>query len=98
HPEVDDSNLAITDDGGATWKPVAVHPQYYFSDVTYIDPNRNEVLAVGSSHLLQLDPGKSKTIASQPINMNAVTTTRPGEAIAVGAKGQVMQWNSRNRD
>src|SRR5262249_31970209 len=52
HPGADGENLAITNDGGATWKPVALHPQYYFSAVTYLDPARNEVLVVGSSRAL----------------------------------------------
>jgi len=92
HPDADGVNLAVTDDGGATWKPVPIHPQYYFSAATYLDPKRDDVLVAGSSHLLQLDLGKMKMIYSQPINMNAVASTQTGEAIAVGAKGEILRW------
>ena len=35
HPKDDGPNLAFTDDGGKTWTLSALHPQAYFSSVTY---------------------------------------------------------------
>jgi len=97
HPDADGENLAVTNDGGATWKPLSVHPQFYFSAVTYIDPNRDEVLAVGSARALRVDFGQQKILSSEPVSMNAVTRTQAGEAIAVGAKGQIVRLISAEK-
>jgi len=35
HPKTDGPNLAFTDDGGKTWTLSQIHPQAYFSAVTY---------------------------------------------------------------
>jgi photosystem II stability/assembly factor-like uncharacterized protein len=97
HPDTDGENLAVTNDGGATWKALTLHPQYYFSAVAYLDPNRDEILAVGSSRALRLDLRRQKISSSDPLSMNAATRTKKGEAIAVGAKGQGVRWISAEK-
>jgi photosystem II stability/assembly factor-like uncharacterized protein len=97
HPDADGENLAITNDGGATWKPLALHPQYYFSGVTYLDPNREEILAVGSSRALRIDLAQKKVLVSDALSMNSATRIHAGEAIAVGPKGQAVRFVSSEK-
>ena len=54
-PRDDGPNLAFTDDGGKTWKLSEIHPQAYFSAVTYDSRVNTEAEAQASSV-----PGKKK--------------------------------------
>jgi photosystem II stability/assembly factor-like uncharacterized protein len=51
HPEQGGNNLAVTDDGGNTWKLATVQPQKYFSAVCYVWSKAGELglVAVGAS-------------------------------------------------
>lgn len=92
HPEQDGINLATTNDGGATWKTVAIHLPFFFSAVTYLTGDGSRVLAVGSSRGVEFDLARQTIITSEQLNLNAVSRTGPGEAIAVGPKGQIIRW------
>lgn len=92
HPEHDGANLATTDDGGANWKAVPIHLPFFFSAVTYLNADGTRVLAVGSSRGVEFDLPRRTIITSEQLSLNAVSRTAPGEAIAVGPKGQIIRW------
>ena len=92
HPEQDGINLATSDDGGATWKPVPIHLPFFFSAVTYLTADGSRVFAVGSSRGVEFDLSKQTIINSEQLSLNAVSHTGPGEAIAVGPKGEIIRW------
>lgn len=93
HPDQDGPNLATSEDGGVTWRAVAIHPQFYFSAVTFLDKAGERVLAVGSSRALEVNLSRGSVVSSQPANLNAVSVAGSGKAIAVGAKGQIAAWS-----
>jgi photosystem II stability/assembly factor-like uncharacterized protein len=84
HPGQDGPNLAFTDDGGRTWKLSKASPQAYFSAVAF-DRNSDRVLAVGTSLTLELKKNRGRKITD--LNLNALSISEAGQAIAVGPKG-----------
>ena len=87
-PERDFPNLAFTDDGGRTWRLAVVSPHRYFSAVAY---RGQQVLVVGTAHAGCLSDPTSKSW--QKIwnhNLNAVSVSPDGSAIAVGPKGAIV--------
>jgi photosystem II stability/assembly factor-like uncharacterized protein len=99
HPDQDGAHLAFTTDGGLTWTLSTVAPQTYFSAVAFARPNSesNAILVVGSfQSAYEDDFGKTSTskTASQKTwnwNLNAVSVSPTGEAIAVGPKGLIVR-------
>ena len=92
HPEQDGPHLAFTNDGGLTWKLSPLSPQDYFSAVVFAHPDSDAVLIVGSTSSANVDAA-SKTQKAWPTNLNAVSISPTGEAIAVGPKGQIVKIN-----
>jgi photosystem II stability/assembly factor-like uncharacterized protein len=92
HPERN-PNLASSEDGGATWRPLPFSQQSYFSAVA-IDPrNRQHLLAVGSAHAAYSDDLQSGIWkAFWDLHLNAATFVGPGEAIAVGPQGKIVRF------
>jgi photosystem II stability/assembly factor-like uncharacterized protein len=92
HPEQDGPHLAFTNDGGLTWKLSPLSPQAYFSAVVFTHPDSDAVLVVGSASSANVD-AVSKTQKTWPTNLNAVSVSPTGDAIAVGPKGQIVKIN-----
>jgi photosystem II stability/assembly factor-like uncharacterized protein len=99
HPDQDGPHLAYTNDGGVTWILSPVSPQVYFSAVAFVR-RRSEsrgILIVGSSQsayqddLAKTSPQKTTLQKSGDWNLNAVSVSPTGEAIAVGPKGQIVR-------
>lgn len=102
HPEQNGPNLAFTNDGGLTWNLSTVSPQTYFSAVAFAKPGSesNAILVVGSFRSAYEDDF-AKTTAQMPSwrktwdwNLNAVSVSPTGEAIAVGPKGLIVRISS----
>jgi len=99
HPGQDGPNLAFTNDGGLTWKLSPISPQAYVSAVAFAKPHSESaaILLVGSSQAaFEDDVAKtsSPTTSSQKswnLNLNAVSVSPTGEAIAVGPKGLIVR-------
>jgi photosystem II stability/assembly factor-like uncharacterized protein len=89
HPDADGPNLASSDDGGATWQLLAVHPQFYFSAIGFFGTRGGDFLAVGSTHSILGfvgDPAQSYVF---PTTLNALSASGPNRAFVVGPKGMV---------
>ena len=92
-PEQPGSTLAYTEDGGITWTPLSIRPQPYFSAVALDPGNPRRLLAVGSAHAAYTDDIQSATwVAYWDLNLNAVAYLAPGQALAVGPKGMIVQF------
>jgi photosystem II stability/assembly factor-like uncharacterized protein len=100
HPEQDGPNLAFTDDGGLTWKLSPVSPQRYFSAAVFAKPHSESdaILVVGSFQSAYEDdvantPSQKTSLQkSWDWNLNAVSVSPTGEAIAVGPKGLIVSF------
>ena len=102
HPEQDGPNasfakLAFTKDGGLTWKLSPISPQSYFSAVAFARPGAEgtAVLVVGSTRSAYTDDVTKKSWQKTwDLNLNALSVSPTGEAIAVGPKGQIVKFGA----
>ncbi len=98
HPEQDGPNLAFTNDGGLTWKLSPISPQRYFSAVAFAKPRSESsaILIVGSSQsafeddIAKTSGQKTSSREGWNLNLNAVSVSPTGEAIAVGPNGLIV--------
>lgn len=91
-PDRDFPGLAFTDDGGRTWKEAAVSPQSYFSAVAY---RGGQILVAGTAHAACMaDPASKSWTKLWNLNLNAVSVTPAGRAIAVGPKGLIVAFDT----
>jgi photosystem II stability/assembly factor-like uncharacterized protein len=89
HPDQNGNNLAVTDDGGKTWKAPTIQPQEYFSAVAYIrGGSPGSAAAVGSSVSAVSKDGFHTWNSFLPAGFNAVDSTN-GVVYGVGANGVV---------
>jgi photosystem II stability/assembly factor-like uncharacterized protein len=105
HPEQDGpnlsfANLAFTNDGGLTWKLSTVSPQTYFSAVAFAKPDpaksgagSTAVLVVGTTRAAYADDiAKGSWQKTWDLNLNALSVSPTGNAIAVGPKGLIVKF------
>jgi photosystem II stability/assembly factor-like uncharacterized protein len=100
HPEQDGPNLAFTNDGGLTWKLSTISPQTYFSAVAFAKPGAGgtAVLVVGSTRSAYTDDVTKKSWQKTwDLNLNALSISPTGEAIAVGPKGLIVHFSALSR-
>ena len=96
-PRVSFVNVALTEDGGATWKePTGPMPPGYLSAVTYVPRTSNRTLvAVGLvGTAISADGGQSWTLADT-LGYNAVAFTSPEQGFTVGDRGRIARWTGR---
>ena len=103
-PEKGGPNLASTDDGGLTWKLLAVSPQWYFSGVSFMNHSgvamrsgladySPPLLLVGSAHAAcATNLGQESWSKIWDLNLNAVSFGPYANAIAVGPKGLIVRF------
>jgi photosystem II stability/assembly factor-like uncharacterized protein len=99
HPDQDGPHLAYTNDGGVTWTLSPVSPQVYFSAVAFVrrGSENGAIVVVGSSQSAYEDDvaktPRQKTTSQKTwdLNLNAVSASPTGEAIAVGPKGLIVR-------
>lgn len=96
HPEQNGSaNLAFTEDGGLTWKLSGISPQTYYSAVAFAEPRSRgtAVLAVGTTRAAYAEEmAKASWKKTWDLNLNAVSISPTGNAIAVGPKGLTVKF------
>ena len=88
-PEQGGANLAISDDGGKTWKLIAIQPQKYFSAIAYVSTlSAHSILVVGSgaNGALKIDLRSWEFFG--PTGFNALASSG-ATVYAVGANGAV---------
>jgi photosystem II stability/assembly factor-like uncharacterized protein len=98
HPDQDGPHLASTNDGGLTWTLSPVSPQRYLSAVAFAKPHSESaaIVIVGSSQsayeddLAKTSGPKISSQKSWDLNLNAVSVSPTGKAIAVGPKGLIV--------
>ncbi len=103
HPEQNGPNLAFTNDAGLTWTLSPLKPQRYYSAVAFAKPHSDSgaIVIVGSSGSAFEDdiaktsgrktpPHKTSLEKTWNWNLNAVSVSPTGEAIAVGPKGLIV--------
>ena len=93
-PSKDGANVAVTSDGGRTWKLAWASPQAYFSAVAFPARGKSAILVAGSAraaYLAQLsDKAWTKT---WDLNLNALAVSPDGVIIGVGPKGTIVLFN-----
>lgn len=95
HPDQDGPNLAFTNDGGLTWKLSPVSPQAYFSAVAFVKSGPAALLA-GTTRAAYADDILQKAWdKSWDLNLNALSISPSGNALAVGPKGVIVSFASR---
>jgi photosystem II stability/assembly factor-like uncharacterized protein len=95
HPEQDGPNLAFTSDGGLTWKLSTITPQAYFSALAFAKPGATStaVLVVGTTRAAYADDIATKSWQKTwDFNLNALSVSPAGNAIAVGPKGLIVTF------
>jgi photosystem II stability/assembly factor-like uncharacterized protein len=98
HPEQDGPNLAFTDDGGATWMLSPIAPQAYVSAIAFAQPlaGGKAVLVVGSARSAYADDITKKSWhKASDLNLNALSVSQSGKAIAVGPKGVIVSLSAK---
>ena len=88
HPEQTGAHLAITDDGGKTWKLADAIPQKFLSSVAYVGGTNPGIVAVGPATTgFSLDQLHSWSFRL-PDGFNAVDS-KQGVTYVVGANGKL---------
>jgi photosystem II stability/assembly factor-like uncharacterized protein len=89
HPDQGGVNLAVTDDGGKTWKLAAIQPQKYFSAVAYVRGGPpDSAIAVGSSGSALSKDGFHTWDFFLPAGFNSIDSSN-ATLYAVGANGAI---------
>jgi photosystem II stability/assembly factor-like uncharacterized protein len=92
-PEQAGANLAFSSDGGKTWQISSVTPQAYFSVVAF-DRRNHRVLAAGTALSIEIRGQSARQISTQ--NLNSVSVSSDGRAIAVGPKGLIVDLDAQH--
>lgn len=88
HPEDGGNNLAITDDGGKTWRLADVTPQKFFSAVAYTRNANRSVILVGSGATACSADGLRTWAYTLSNGFNAIES-KQGVTFVVGANGKL---------
>jgi photosystem II stability/assembly factor-like uncharacterized protein len=99
HPDQDGPNLAFTSDGGLTWTLSPISPQKYSSAVAFARPHSGSpaILLVGTSQAAYEDDIAKTSARMQKRwdwNLNALSVSPEGNAIAVGPSGLIVSIKS----
>jgi photosystem II stability/assembly factor-like uncharacterized protein len=95
HPDQGGNNLAVTEDGGKTWRPAAIQPQKFFSAVAYVRGGSSDsVVVVGSSVSALSRDGFHTWDFSLTAGFNAIDSAN-GVVYAVGANGAIGKFDTR---
>ena len=85
-------NVALTEDGGVTWKAAAgPMPPGYLSAVTYTN-GKNDLLAVGLVGTATSSDGGNTWMMIDTVGYNAVAFANRKFGFAVGDRGRIAKW------
>jgi photosystem II stability/assembly factor-like uncharacterized protein len=85
-PRLESSSVALTSDGGRTWRAAAAPPPAYLSSVAFVTPT--DVVAVGLAGTFVSRDGGQRWSRTDTVPLNAVRF-RNGRGVAVGPRGRV---------
>ncbi|MFN2564698.1 MAG: WD40/YVTN/BNR-like repeat-containing protein, partial [Gemmatimonadaceae bacterium] len=94
-PEDTVANVAVTDDGGATWRLATGRPRGYRSGVAYVPGTDGRALvAVGTSGSDYSTDGGETWTPVDTVGFNSVAFARGRSTAgwAVGARGRIARW------
>ncbi len=96
-PRVAHVNVALTEDGGATWKtPPGPIPPGYLSAVAYVPGTSDRTLvAVGLVGTAISGDGGNSWLMADTLGYNAVAFTSAENGFTVGDRGRVAKWSGR---
>jgi photosystem II stability/assembly factor-like uncharacterized protein len=91
-------NVAVTNDGGATWRrALGPLPQGYMSSVAFVPGSRGRrLVAVGLGGTARSDDGGDTWTMVDTVGYNSVTFARNGDGWAAGPRGRIAKWSSAN--
>ena len=88
-------NVAVTDDGGATWRRAAGPlPNGYMSAVAYVPGSRGrELVAVGLAGTARSTDGGESWAMVDTVPYNSITFAPNGDGWAAGPRGRIAKWS-----
>jgi len=87
-------NVALTDDGGVTWKePSGARPPVFLSAVAYVPGTSNKSLvALGTAGTATSADGGQSWAMTDSVSYNAVGFASKGVGFAAGDRGRIAKW------
>jgi photosystem II stability/assembly factor-like uncharacterized protein len=87
-------NVAVTDDGGATWRLArGPLPQGYMSAVAFVPGSRGrQAVAVGLAGTARSDDAGESWTMVDTVAYNSVTFASTGDGWAAGPRGRIAKW------
>lgn len=95
-PTMDASNMALSQDGGMTWRaPTGRRPGGYRSGISFVPGTGGRMLVtVGTSGTdYSIDAGES-WVAADTLPLNAAAFVSPRAGWAVGPRGRIVRWRA----
>jgi photosystem II stability/assembly factor-like uncharacterized protein len=95
-PEQASGAVALTDDGGRTWRPALGAPGGYRSAVAYMQgASRTTLVAVGPNGTdMSVDGGEGWSRLGN-VGFDAIALAAPGAGWAAGESGRIARWAER---
>lgn len=91
-PNEASANVAVTSDGGRSWRLARTMPAGYLSAVAFVPGTRATAVAVGlAGTAVSTDGGSSWTMVDS-VAYNSVAFGASGDGWAVGPRGRIAKW------
>ncbi len=98
-PKAAFDNVAITDDGGATWRLArGPLPVAHLSAVSFVPGSRGrQLVAVGLAGTARSDDGGESWRMVDTVGYHAITFAPSGDAWAAGPRGRIAKWTAASQ-
>lgn len=91
-------NVALTSDGGRTWRLAGSLPRAYLSGVAYVpETNGRSVVAVGLAGTARSTDGGESWTMVDTVAYNSVAFASRDDGWAAGPRGRIAKWNAPPR-
>jgi photosystem II stability/assembly factor-like uncharacterized protein len=94
-PKVEFDNVAVTDDGGATWRRArGPLPRGFMSAVAFVPASRGrQLVAVGLGGTARSDDAGETWAMVDTVPYNSITFAPNGDGWAAGPRGRIAKWS-----